>query len=91
MKLEKIKRCVRCYKIISFEDEADYYSHISIKYCDDCRKIVLREQAKARMANMRKRTKAEVKELQERVRVLETENDALRSRLNSAWDGSHAG
>lgn len=84
MKLEKIKRCERCYKIISFEDEADYYSHISIKYCDDCRKIVLREQARVRMANMRARNKAEIKTLQERVRVLELENESLRTRLTSA-------
>lgn len=82
--MDKIKRCAKCYKIISLEDTSDYYSHIRIKYCGECKAIVEREQAAVRMDRMRKRKKAEVKELKEKVHMLELENENLRARLTSA-------
>ena len=47
-----IKRCERCYKPISYEATDDWYRHIRVQYCDDCRKIVDKEQAAERLKEL---------------------------------------
>lgn len=87
---EEIKCCSVCGKVIS-TPESDYFSHIKILYCDDCRKEVEREQSRQRMAELRKRKKQkdkfrdeELELMKEKVKLLEEENDLLRNRNQTA-------
>lgn len=66
--MDEIKRCERCGEEISNSNCVDWYSHIRIKYCPVCRKIVEREQANERMRNLRAR-----KRLKEKFRDMELE------------------
>lgn len=49
------KFCERCGTKISEVNSADWYSHMSIKYCTACKKIVDREKTLARVHELRKR------------------------------------
>ena len=69
-----IKRCERCYRPISWVDRADWYSHIRIKYCDECRPIVEREKTAARLKRFRERQKEAAKIRDQRLKELELEN-----------------
>ena len=86
MQIPDIKRCEKCYKIISDINTSDYYSHIRIKYCPDCKEIVLREKTKARMQRLRERKKLQEQERNMKIKQLEAENDILRKRLEAIWD-----
>ena len=86
--MQEVKRCERCYKIISRMESSDWYSHMRIKYCDECRPVVEKEQAAARTAAYRARKKAERAEqketiinLQLEIEFLKMENENLRSRM----------
>lgn len=84
--MNNIKMCVRCNAaIISnlHSETADYYRHLSVKYCDKCRKIVNNEQTAERMRRMRARNKAEKKELSTRLSLLEKENAILKQNIES--------
>ena len=81
-----IKRCERCYRPISWVDRADWYSHIRIKYCDECRPIVEREKTAARLKRFRERQKEAAKIRDQRLKDLELENRILRDRLKAAWE-----
>ena len=81
-----IKRCARCYTPISWEDNSDWYSHIRIKYCDECRKIVDREQAAARLKRYKQRKKEADRVRDARLKELELENQILRDKLKLLWE-----
>lgn len=88
--MQDIKRCEKCYKIISTIDSADWYSHMRIKYCDTCREQVKKTQAAERNKRARARRKEEYKALVERVRNFEIENEILRARIQSEFDLNNA-
>ena len=81
-----IKRCERCYKPISYEETDDWYRHIRVQYCDDCRKIVDKEQAAARFRRYKERQKEAARLRDERLKELEIENEILREKLKLLWD-----
>lgn len=81
--MKEVKRCERCYKIISRIESSDWFSHMSIKYCDECREVVKREQNRANIAAFRKRKKESDKAKDEMLRQLKLENEILRARLSS--------
>ena len=81
-----IKRCARCYTPISYEDNSDWYSHIRIKYCDECRKVVEREQAAERLKRYKQRKKVADRIRDARLKELELENQILRDKLKFLWD-----
>ncbi|MBP0961745.1 MAG: hypothetical protein J5864_06340 [Oscillospiraceae bacterium] len=80
-----IKRCARCYTPISFEDSADWYSHIRIKYCDECAKIVEKEKAAERFQRYKERQREAAKLRDQRLKELEIENSILREKLKAIW------
>ena len=81
-----IKRCERCYRPISWVDRADWYSHIRVKYCDECRPIVEREKTAARLKRFRERQKEAARVRDQRLKDLELENLVLREKLKAVWD-----
>lgn len=91
--LEEIKKCNRCHQVISNIYEADYFSHISIKYCDVCRKIVTREKTAERCAKLRERKKQkdkyrdeELKLLKEKCELLQAEIEFMKSKYSKLRD-----
>ena len=84
--IPSIKRCARCYTPISYEDNSDWYSHIRIKYCDECRKVVEREQAAERLKRYKQRKKEADRIRDARLKELELENQILRDKLKFLWD-----
>lgn len=83
--IPSIKRCARCYTPISYEDNSDWYSHIRIKYCDECRKVVEREQAAERLKRYKQRKKEADRIRDARLKELELENQILRDKLKVLW------
>ena len=81
-----IKRCARCYTPISYEDSSDWYSHIRIKYCDECRAIINREQAAERLKRYKQRKKEADRVRDARLKELELENQILRDKLKLLWE-----
>jgi len=79
--MNDIKYCQRCGAIISDLNTADYFSHISIKYCSQCAEKVNREKTAARMAALRKRKKQKDKYRDEQLILLQEENELLRKNI----------
>ena len=83
--MNNVKMCQRCNReIISnlHNENTDYYSHIRIKYCDTCRKIVEKEQAAERLKRWRATKKKEEKLKDEKISLLEEENEILRKNVD---------
>lgn len=81
--MKELKRCQRCGKIISDDrnGNADYFRHISVKWCDDCKLIVRRQQTAERMKKLRARNKLYNQKRDERLELLEEENELLRKNI----------
>lgn len=79
--MKEVKRCERCYKIISRMESSDWYSHMSIKYCDECKALVRREQNAANVAAFRKRKKETEKQKEVELKNLKLENEILRQKV----------
>ncbi len=79
--MRETKYCQRCGKIISRIENADWYSHMSIKYCPDCRKKSDQEKTAERMKKFRARNRAVNKARNEKLELLEKENELLRMRI----------
>lgn len=82
--MNNVKMCQRCNReIISnlHNENTDYYSHIRIKYCDACRQIVAKEQAAERLKRWRANKKQEEKLKDEKITLLEQENEILRKNV----------
>ena len=84
--MDPIKRCKRCFKTISNIYDADLYSHMSIKYCPECREIVRKEQARERINRLRARQREAAKLKDDRIRQLEMENEILRQKFEKMWE-----
>lgn len=89
--MDQIVHCARCYKAISWEWCSDWYRHIHVKYCDDCKKIVEREQAVIRMRKYRERQREARKVKDARLAQLEMENQILREKFNKLWEDQENG
>lgn len=79
--MKELKFCGRCGRIISDINTADYYRHISVKWCDNCSMIIKREQTAARVAAFKKRKKAKDKFRDEQLELLREENELLRKNI----------
>jgi len=79
--MSDVKYCRKCGTVISRIDDADWYSHMSVKYCSACRKKSDREKAAERMKNFRAKNRKENKIKNERLTLLEEENELLRKRI----------
>ncbi len=77
----EIKYCKRCGRKISDMNEADWYSHMSKKYCEACRKQSDREKTALRVAALRQRKKEKDRYRDEQLELLKTENELLRKRV----------
>lgn len=55
MQMQVIKYCQRCNVPISDIYHNSYYSHIALKYCEACRKVVKKEQDAQAKERYRKR------------------------------------
>ena len=77
------KYCQCCGTLISDVNspDCDYYKHIRIKYCDICRETMKKLQGAARQYDFRQRTKQTRKLRDERLQLLEEENELLRERI----------
>lgn len=87
--MTNVKACARCgVKVISNLnfDSGNYYRHLSVKYCDECRKIVRREQNSAAVKRYRKRKRAERTAKQDRAEILQQENEMLRRNYSQLCD-----
>lgn len=65
--MKNIKICERCHAtaISDLNDaETDYFRHIAVKYCDECRKIVNREKTAERVKRYKERKRAELQGIQ---------------------------
>lgn len=82
--VNNIKMCERCNHVIIsnlHNENTDYYSHIRVKYCESCRKIVEREQAAERLKRWRANKKTQDKLKDEKITLLEEENEVLRKNI----------
>lgn len=55
MQMQVIKYCLRCNEPISDIYHNSYHSHIALKYCEACRKVVKKEQDAQAKERYRKR------------------------------------
>lgn len=85
MSVPEIKRCERCFKPISFMDSADWYSHIRVKYCDECKAIVEKEKAAERFRRFKEKKMEASRLRDQRLQELELENAILREKLKALW------
>lgn len=72
------KYCIRCNKLISNINTADFYSFIRIKYCCDCKQEVKRQQTLERVHKLRQRKKQIDIEKNIQLDLLKKENELLR-------------
>lgn len=79
--ISDIKYCKRCGVMISDINNTDWYRHMSVKYCEICRKESDREKTALRVYNLRQRKKAKDKLRDEKLALLEEENVLLRQRV----------
>lgn len=82
--IQERKYCQRCCKMISDINNADYYSHIRIKYFKECAAEIHREQA----AIFAKEKRRKIKENNKLSRLLNNklmqENELLKRQLEQA-------
>ncbi|MDE6781365.1 MAG: hypothetical protein K2J40_07905 [Ruminococcus sp.] len=72
-----VKYCKRCGLKISDVDTADWYSHLSIKWCPVCAEIVKREQTLERVHRLRQRKKMKDKYRDEQLVLIQKQNELL--------------
>ncbi|MBR0484814.1 MAG: hypothetical protein IJJ69_08580 [Oscillospiraceae bacterium] len=89
MMSEENKYCSRCGKLIS-TPEGDYFSHIKILYCDECRKEVEREQTRQRVAELKKRKKQKDKFRDEELEQLRVLTEQLKEEVELLREGNQA-
>lgn len=81
IQMHNFKMCERCNNAVISNlnsPTADYYRHLSVKYCDKCREIVKREQTAERVKRYRRRKKLETRAEQTRLELLERENELMK-------------
>ncbi len=77
------KFCQYCGTVISDADNSDcnWYRHIALKYCPECRKLSDKQKTALRVYNFKKRKKQRDKCRDEQLELLKTENELLRQRI----------
>lgn len=79
--MHNVKMCERCNHVLISNlnsPTADYYRHLSVKYCDTCREIVKREKTAQRVKKYKQRKKQERSYKQEQTEYLLKENEMMR-------------
>ena len=81
--MNDLKFCKMCGVLISDATKADcnYYRHIRIKYCDCCRKVIEGIQNTNRQKDFRQRNKKIAQLRDEKLSLLQEENQLLRQRV----------
>lgn len=84
--MDNVIRCERCGIVISdiSDENTNKYRHRSVKYCDDCRKTVIREQTAERMKRYRQNRQKEIKIQslkEEQIILLEKQNELLKENI----------
>lgn len=79
--MEGDRFCVRCGEYLGNYLTGNYYSLIRRKYCEGCKPVVECDQTAERMRTLRRRNREKRSLEQERLRLLETENQLLRERV----------
>lgn len=78
--MNNIKICERCKSVLISNldsDSCDYYRHIRVKYCDECRVIVNREKNAERVRRCKERKKLNKRIEDNKLNILESENIML--------------
>lgn len=87
--MNNFKMCRRCNAVVISNlnsPTADYYRHLSVKYCDECREIVKREKNAAAVRRYRQRKRAEKTLKQTKVEYLQAENEMLKRNYGQLCD-----
>lgn len=82
--MNNVKMCARCNAVLISNlnnPNADYYRHLSIKYCDSCREIVKRDQAAQRVRRYRQRKKRSEAVQTRNTDLLIAENEQLEKQI----------
>lgn len=79
--MDNVKYCKRCGVVISVSENSDWYSHMSKKYCDECRRQSDRKKTALRVAALRQRKKQKEHFRDEQLALLKEENKLLRNRV----------
>lgn len=79
--MQDIKYCQRCGRKISDINTADYFSHIKIKYCTDCKADANREDCRERSKRIRRQVKENNRLARELNNRLLEENRLLKEQL----------
>lgn len=82
------KYCKRCCRKISDINVADWYSHMSIKYCPSCAEIVKREQTLERVHRLRQRKKMKDKYRDEQLELLKQQTELLQEQIKLLENGN---
>ena len=82
--MQERKYCEKCCKLISDINNADYYSHIRIKYCRQCAADINREHAAIFAKARRRQIKENNKLARELNNKLLQENELLKNQLEQA-------
>lgn len=83
-----VKYCKRCGLKISDVDIADWYSHLSIKYCRTCAEIVKREQTLERVHRLRQRKKIKDKYRDEQLELLRQQTELMQEKIKLLENGN---
>lgn len=79
--MREVKYCQKCGKIISKIEESDWYRHMSVKYCSDCRRKSDQEKTLERVHALRRRKKLKDKFRDEQLELLKEENELLKKNI----------
>lgn len=91
--LRDVKRCKICGAVISNlnDDACDYYKHIAVQYCSQCRKQSDRQKTAIRVYNLRQRKKQKDKFRDEQIDLLKQENELLRQKIIALREDTKGG
>lgn len=86
--MTEVKFCKRCSKKISDINVADWYSHLSIKWCPECAEIVKREQTLERVHKLRQRKKLKDKYRDEQLELLRKQTELMQEQIRLLENGN---
>lgn len=89
MNVPTVKYCEKCGKKISDANSSDWYAHIRIKYCEECKIIARRQNAAARIKKLREQSRLRELENKTRLQNLELENEILRNKVALLMGDGH--
>ena len=89
MNVPTVKFCEKCGKKISDANSSDWYAHIRVKYCEECKIIARRQNAAARIKKLREQSRLRELETKTHLKNLELENEILRTKVAMLLGESH--